>query len=224
MPLNILALSDIHERTVFLKRLREDKRVATADLVVVAGDITHFKHVGKAVEVLNEIYAILGKPVFFVPGNCDSRALLEFKGIDDRVYNIHGTIREFGGAYFFGIGGSTKTPFNTLIEFSEEELASLLAKWYDNLVEIRSNLVIVTHQPIKGYFDSVGGVNVGSVVYREYLEKIRPVAWITGHIHEHSGVVQYGDTTILHPGPFQRGFYGILIVGEKGSHGSVHRL
>lgn len=224
MRLSILALSDIHERTTFLRRLREDKRVSDIDLVVVAGDITHFKHVGKAVEVLNEIYAVLGKPVLFVPGNCDSRAVLEFEGIDDRVYNIHGTIREFGGAYFFGIGGSTKTPFNTLIEFAEEELASLFARWYDKLVETRNKLIIVTHQPIKGYFDSVGGINVGSAVYREYLEKIRPVAWITGHIHEHSGVAQHGNTTILHPGPFQRGFYGVLAISEKGSYGSVHRV
>jgi len=74
--------------------------------------------------------------------------------------------------------------------------------------------IVVTHQPIHGFFDEVNGVNTGSRVFREYLDRIKPILWITGHIHEHSGWSSRGETIILHPGPLMKGYYGLVKITD----------
>lgn len=220
MKMRILALSDIHERTRPLYFLR--KKVGDSpDIVIAAGDLTHFKPVGYALHVLRALSEALGADVLFVPGNCDPPELLKSEPQGIRARNIHGKAVELGGLYFYGIGGSGITPFGTLIEFDESSLRDLVkgAEGYPP-----EKLVMVTHQPILGYFDYVRGERVGSAAYREFLERRGPLLWITGHIHEHSGVVKHGRTTIVHPGPFNRGFYALIEIEGGDVRATIDRV
>lgn len=220
MKLRILAISDIHERTMPLyflgKRLGE-----RPDIVIAAGDLTHFKPIGYAVHVLKAISEALAADVLFVPGNCDPPELLKAEPEGLRARNIHGKAVELGGLYFYGIGGSGFTPFDTLIEFNENSLRDLVkgAEGYPP-----EKLVMVTHQPILGFFDYVRGDRVGSAAYREFLEEKAPLLWITGHIHEHSGISRHGRTTIVHPGPFNRGFYAIIEIDGEDVRATIDRI
>ncbi|MCY0867710.1 MAG: metallophosphoesterase [Desulfurococcus sp.] len=204
----ILVLSDIHERTQKLKLL--SKRVEVeggVDAVIVAGDLTYYKTMEVAVEVLRKLREAIGRPVFFIPGNCDDPRLLNAGEIYEGIIGVHGRAVVLDNYVLYGIGGGGISPFHTMIEFSEEEFSRFLneAEELDP-----SRLIMATHQPVHGFFDKVGGVNVGSRAFRRFLEERKPLLWVTGHIHEHSGWTRAGSTIIVHPGPFMRGYHALI--------------
>lgn len=213
----ILALSDIHEKISKLKTLAEVlvDRGIKLDVVVVAGDLTYFKTVDTAVKILEKTRQLFNTMVLFIPGNCDPVELLNVRNIGGNIVNLHGTTLELNGVVFSGIGGSGITPFNTMIEFSEVDFRELVENTYLSLQRFKDHMkIVVTHQPIHGFFDEVNGVNTGSRVFREYLDRIKPTLWITGHIHEHSGWSSRGETIILHPGPLMKGYYGLVKITD----------
>lgn len=213
--MKILALSDIHERTGKLRSLGTRLRELgyKPDIVVVAGDLTYFKDTMTAVKILRNIKDILESKIVFIPGNCDPPGLIEVRNVDNDIVNIHGEILTFQNYIFYGVGGSGITPFNTHIEYTEEEFRAFFGKIAG--FDLGDELIIITHQPIRGFFDEVRGVNVGSIVFLEVLNKLRPLLWITGHIHEHSGWIKHGDTTIVHPGPFMKGYYATIEITDR---------
>ncbi|MEM4489729.1 MAG: metallophosphoesterase family protein [Desulfurococcaceae archaeon] len=210
--MNILAISDVHEKISKVNglRLMLKEMEFIPEVVVVAGDLTYFKNVDIALKILRKIRELLGSRVLFVPGNCDPPDLIEIKEVGGNIINIHSRIIEVGGYIFYGIGGSGITPFNTLIEYSDEEFEEMLRTV--DLIHQKERLIMVTHQPISGYFDEISGINVGSRVFAKYLTKLKPLLWITGHIHEHSGVVGVDGTTIVHPGPLMKGYFALIEV------------
>lgn len=203
--MNILVLSDVHGKTGFLDRI--PKLPKEYDIVIVAGDLTYFKPIGFAIDVLRKIREKTGRTVYFIPGNCDDPALLGFS--EDGLINIHRRVVEYEGFLIYGIGGSNETPFKTWIEWGEKDFEEFLK----DLVNVDSRkLIMVTHAPPHGFMDDVNGLNVGSKALRKFLEVRKPLLWLTGHIHEHSGWVKFGETTILNPGPFMKGYYGIVSI------------
>lgn len=212
--MRLLVISDIHERVEKVKRLRTmlQERSFNPDLVIVAGDITYFKGVEMARSILNRIRELFGVKVFFVPGNCDSPELLRVEQFNANMVNLHTRLVEVSGYVFYGIGGGGVSPYNTLIEFTEEEFREFM-----HVLESMElpGLILVTHQPIHGFFDEVsGGDKIGSKVFAGLLHKVKPLLWITGHVHENSGWVVVGKTTVLHPGPLLRGYYGVVELEE----------
>ncbi|MEM1628690.1 MAG: metallophosphoesterase [Desulfurococcaceae archaeon] len=212
--MRLLVLSDIHERINNVKKLLSITKTLNVNLVLIAGDLTYFKDVEYAKRVLDKIKDLIRAKILFVPGNCDPEELInEYRDLNGDILNIHRSIYEYSGYVFYGIGGSGITPFNTIIEFDEE--------FFKNSLNAVSNidqdkLIILTHQPIRGFFDEVKDEHTGSKAFMEFLVEKQPLLWITGHIHEYSGFTKYGKTTIVHPGPFMRGYYGIVeIHGNK---------
>ncbi len=227
MSLILLAISDIHERIRSINKLVSEinSRGITIDIVIIAGDLTYFKGVSTAIKILKEIKEKLSvEYVFFVPGNCDDPKILGLKEISRGIINIHRNPVELEDYTFYGIGGGGLSPFNTLIEFSEKDFSEYV-NYIENVSVNTTNLVMTTHQPIRGFFDNVDGLNIGSQVFREFLEKRKPLLWITGHVHENSGWSISGRTVIVHPGPLMHGYYAFI----KLSSGcvldvSIHKL
>lgn len=215
IDLIILAISDIHER---LGRVREvkielDREKLRPDIVVIAGDITYFKDEKTASEILLKIRGLFDTRILFIPGNCDSPGLLGVENIDRDILNIHLRLHEVNGLGFYGIGGGGVSPFNTLIEYSEDEFREYISRL--NNMFFKGRLILVTHQPVYGYFDDVDGENIGSRVFLEYLHLLKPLLWVTGHVHENSGWIRVNDTTIVHPGPLMKGYYAIVEIDDK---------
>lgn len=205
----ILYLVDIHGNSSILDKLGSlDLNVS---FVVFGGDITNFGSVNQAIQILEKAYNVLKKPIVFVPGNCDDSDILNWVG-KDQIYPVHGKVLEIGGVKIGGIGGSTITPFNTYIEFTESEIKSIL----DNLKD-QDITVLVTHSPpYNTKLDKVySGNHVGSLEIRKFLELQKPSVVLTGHIHEAPGVDYIGDTPIVNPGPASRGNYALVNLGEK---------
>jgi Icc-related predicted phosphoesterase len=213
----LLAISDIHDRVKQISRVASeiDSLGIRVDATIVAGDLTYFKGAQTAKRILVELKEKLkSEYVLFVPGNCDDPATLNISEINHGITNIHGNVAQIGIYVLYGVGGGGISPFNTLIEFSEEELR----KYINYIREVHgdmSNTIIVTHQPIYGFFDDVNGLNIGSKAFREFLDKHQPLLWITGHVHENSGYTVSGKTTIIHPGPLMHGQYALVKLDDK---------
>lgn len=221
--LSILALSDIHERTQRFKALAKlVKEAGGVGLTIVAGDITYFKPANIAIKILEKLHEAVGSPILFIPGNCDDPRLTGSLDTSNNILNIHGKPVEAEGYIFYGIGGGGVSPFNTLIEYSEDDFNDLIrrASGIDP-----GRLIMVTHQPVNGFFDEVDDMHIGSKVFREFMRARQPLLWITGHIHEHSGWIRSDGTVIVHPGPFMHGYYALITIsGSSVTDVSIKRI
>ncbi len=211
--MRILALTDIHGRISKAKKILASVR--EVDIVIVAGDITHFEPWEKAVEILEILRESSNATVLFVPGNCDDPELLNYEDKDNEIINIHGKSYGLNNYIVFGIGGSNPTPFGTPIEFSEEKISEILDKFEEDTSG--RSIIMVTHAPIHGINDKIMGVHVGSKALRDFLEKHsdKISLWITGHLHEYRYATNYNGTIIINPGPAMRGYYGLIEVSRE---------
>ena len=208
--MKLLAITDIHDRGRYAKKLSAVKR----DLTLVIGDITYFKSRDFALKILEAIKT--DRPLLFVPGNCDDRGLLHLKEVYG-ITNIHGDKVEYENAVFIGLGGSNITPFATPIEFSEEEIWDILVKVVNNVKLDDKLLILVSHTP--PYNSKVDlthfGEHVGSVSVRRFIEEYQPALCLCGHIHEARGIDRIGNTLVVNPGPLMYKYYAIIEIKDK---------
>ncbi|PKL68619.1 MAG: metallophosphoesterase [Methanobacteriales archaeon HGW-Methanobacteriales-1] len=200
--MNILAISDLHGSThKALNNYLKDNKI---DLIVIAGDITHFGPAELAEDILNEIssYDI---PVVAIPGNCDPLGVSSQLD-NSKAINIHGKSTAIKNVGICGFGGSNLTPFDTPLEFGEieifEELDKIMVEMKDQDIKI-----LVTHAPpLNTNADKLpNGDHVGSESIRKIIEDYNPDINICGHIHEAQSIDQIGETIILNPGQIMDG-------------------
>ncbi|MDO8870026.1 MAG: metallophosphoesterase [Methanobacteriaceae archaeon] len=200
--MNILAISDLHGSTH--KALNNYLKNNKIDLIVIAGDITHFGPAELAEDILNEIssYDI---PVVAIPGNCDPQGVSSQLDNSNAI-NIHGKSTAIKNVGICGFGGSNLTPFDTPLEFGEieifEELDKIMVEMKDQDIKI-----LVTHAPpLNTNADKLpNGDHVGSESIRKIIEDYKPNINICGHIHEAQSIDQIGETIILNPGQIMDG-------------------
>ncbi|MBS3809221.1 MAG: metallophosphoesterase family protein [Desulfobacterales bacterium] len=199
----LIGLSDIHGETAIIDRMGHI--LSRADAVLLAGDITHFSHAGKAERVVEAVRRH-ARCVLAVPGNCDHNDVNDW--LEQEGINLHCRTRTFGNIGIAGLGGSIYTPFNTPFEYSETQVRRFLS---DAAAGLPENLpfVLVSHQPpADTACDRIrGGRHVGSRELREFIETYQPLAGFTGHIHESVTTDHIGRTKIVNPGQLRRGCY-----------------
>jgi len=221
----ILAVTDIHDRSRYAKKLANIKK----DLTVVIGDMTYFRSKDQAIKILKSLKG--NEPLLFVPGNCDDYELLHVRRING-IVNIHGESVSYDneGLVFIGLGGSNVTPFTTPIEFTEEEIWETLIKALHNAGINRNSkdrsLILVSHVP--PYNTSLDlthyGEHVGSISVRRFIEEFQPILCLCGHIHEARGIDKIGNTLIVNPGPLMHKFYAIIRIEGKKVDVNMYRL
>lgn len=210
--MRILFLADIHGETKYFKALTE--RAEQSDLILVAGDITHLGGRKEAETILN-LLREYGKPVYLVPGNCDTLGALGY--FKEEEVNLHHSARSFEGYNLMGLGGALPGPLKTPLVFSEEKFKKLLVTMTTDKLK-GSSTVLVSHEPPYGSrLDKVMKVrHAGSKVLREWIETRQPLVCLCGHIHESSGIDRLGKTLCANPGTFSRGKYGLLDITPEG--------
>ena len=205
--MRIIAFGDIHSE---LGPFASILNVARADLVVITGDLTNFGGIKEAQTVLTEVRAV-NQNILALPGNLDMKdvnTLLEETGV-----TLHGRGRRIAPTVVMhGVGGSNITPFKTPNEYSEEEIADLLAAGFSEIADAVKNgaiHILVAHPPPqKTATDKISaGVHVGSQAVRAFIETHQPALCLTGHIHEARAVDTIGATTVVNPGMIKEGGY-----------------
>jgi len=180
--MRFLAFSDIHGDWERLKVLLSTE----ADLYVSAGDVAN----GNRDDFILFMRLCGRKPVLAVPGNNELPEWIP------NYMNLHGEKKNVQGIVFGGIGGSPRTPFNTIFEW-EEDYA------YEVLERVGYVDVLVSHAPPKGTRLALtySGIDAGSEAVRWYIEEYVPRIVVVGHIHEREGMVErIGGTLLVNPG------------------------
>ncbi len=202
----LLCISDIHGES---KGLGEVLSAATdADVIVVAGDVTHLGGYAEAEKVLAPLVES-GKPVVAVAGNMDGEGVQRF--LQERGIDIHGRGIAIGPVGFHGLGGSNPSPFHTPFEIAADEARSLLERGHAEIAD-RDFRILISHAPPKDtkLDRSFTGMHVGSLEVLEFIRVREPHLCISGHIHESSGEDTVGRTLCLNIGPYKSGRYALV--------------
>lgn len=215
--MKILVVADIHGHTRELEKVLGGIDVKGVDLVVCPGDFTdmvskpsEFSQIDIAEVALQKLLA-LGKPLLCVPGNQDPYEILEM--FDEYGVNLHNRVVKFQGIDIMGWGGAP-TPFNTIIEPSEEETREALDRM---AAGVKGNFILVVHAPPKNTkVDLIeGGKHVGSPAIRRFIEQKNPLLALSAHIHEAGGLDSIRGNQVFYPGPVFGGWYGVVELEGK---------
>ncbi|MEM4650167.1 MAG: metallophosphoesterase [Candidatus Bathyarchaeia archaeon] len=169
--MKLLAFADIHGSLESTEKIIKLTSIINVDAILIAGDIA-INDLNLAKKILMKIESSFSKPIFFVPGNMDSRSLTFFKS--DKIKSVHGSCETIGDFSIIGVGGAVSflsTPF----ELTEKEIELKLneaLKAYK-----RGSLILLSHAPPKNTkLDKVGiNLHVGSNAIRKFIEERRPV-------------------------------------------------
>ncbi len=204
-------ISDIHGALDRVEKVGD--RIASADLVVLAGDLT-LKGGRAEAEALLDMVASRNGNIVAVHGNMDREEVNEL--LDERGYGLHGRGRIVDGVGFFGIGGSNPTPIRTRSEYSEGRIADLLSRGYDSVRDAETK-VLVSHAPPKGLCDrTFFFIRAGSTALRDFLKAHGDVRLcLSGHIHEASGTCFEGGVCVVNAGALKSGRYAEIELGEN---------
>ena len=207
----ILAVTDIHAALSKVRKINELPR----DLTIVAGDMADNDY-ETAITILRELER--GSPLLWVPGNCDHPRLTgETKGPGKNIHGKNVEVELGGGlrVRVAGVGGSLYTPFDTPIEYGEEQLDNLLSTALRGVEPGKSFIMVVHTPPYASGLDRIhGGSYVGSRVLRRYLRTYKPLLLITGHIHEAWGATVVEGVLTVNPGPLREGRYALIELEE----------
>lgn len=210
--IKIIAFGDIHMATA---KSMEIPGIREADLILLTGDLTNYGGAPEAKRVLNEIMAI-NPNVLAQFGNLDNPAVNDY--LEDLDINMHGQAHLFRRQIILiGAGGSNRTPFHTPSEFSEDQLADIVATAHRQALNFISlaeplnkrkiPLILVSHSP--PYNTTTDRLynrrHVGSRAIRSFIEQHQPDLCIAGHIHESKGIDTIENTPIYNPGMLRQG-------------------
>ena len=206
----IVALSDIHGSIENLELIGTE--LAGAELVLVAGDITHFGGWDKADYVIGNLRKYNPR-ILAVSGNCDRQDVEDYLGAEE--IGLHCRCVDVNGVIFAGISGAypeVPPAPNETGENGFERCVTII----ESKISADKPLVLLTHQPARGTnIDCISGRHAGSEAIRDFVVRNRPILAVSGHIHEAIGTDKVGETVLVNPGPLRRGHWArIEIVGR----------
>lgn len=198
--MNLCVIADLHGTTTYSSYLKS----ISYDLLVICGDITHFGHAGEARTILSTVPTLY----LAVHGNCDYEDVLDV--LEEEGCSLHQKTVKWDNETFCGLGGANYFKGKTPSEFTEQEI-------YDELSSIEKDCILVTHvPPYKTAVDRVFKIkHAGSTALRQVVEERCPAVLLCGHIHEGRGQDFIGDTLVVNPGEFSRGYYAVVSTEER---------
>jgi Icc-related predicted phosphoesterase len=201
-----IGFGDIHEDISLLNEIPD---LASADGVIISGDITNRGGKQKADQILKRISAV--NPIIYAQiGNMDRAEITDY--LEEKGWNIHARGKQLGDNIgIMGVGYSTPTPFRTPSEVPDAMLEQWLTEGYEQIKHL-PKLILVAHDPPFGSkaAELPSGQNVGNKSVLEFIRRVQPDICITGHIHEAASEDFIGKTKVLNPGMLCMGGYVLI--------------
>lgn len=220
--MRILAVSDIHGYRTGIEFLTPVAQ--GCDLILVAGDITDFGGRDAAAAVLSP-FAGLEARMACVAGNCDGQDVLAW--LAEEGISVDGRSRMMGGFRVSGVGGGLYHHGMTPNEATEEELAAGMEAAIASSAGVAesSPSIHLTHTPPNGTsLDRRKNRQVGSHSLRECLDRVKPLLWVSGHIHESRSVSRLGPSLLVNPGPLNEGCYALISIDDGRAEAELRKL
>jgi uncharacterized protein len=208
--MTILCVSDIHGAAAGLDELLSGD--GQADIVIVAGDITHLGGRTEAQAVLSPILSA-GARLVAVAGNMDREPARRYLG--ELGVDLHARGIVMDGVGFMGLGGGTPSPFGTPWELDDAEAQRCLEAGFAGTAGAAFR-VLVSHAPPRGTKLDLGPGrrHFGSGPVRELLLRGQVDLCICGHIHESAGEDRLGRAQCVNIGPFKDGNYALVTIDD----------
>ncbi len=203
---DIVFITDIHGKFDIVYEIFNRE---SPDYVLIGGDVTDL---GDTLDGVIPFMEDIPAPTFVIPGNCDSRDILQVLEASDAIL-IHRKSIDLGKIAISGIGGSNATPFSTPFEHSEEDLEAITKEVAAKTGNNRWN-ILVTHTPPYGALDEVApGVHVGAFPIAKIVKNFDIIC--CGHIHEQRGICELEHRICVNPGPAYAGNYAVITLDDE---------
>ena len=205
--MKFLLVSDLHSSALALETIARHSADLKPDFILVAGDLTLFGPAGYVDEL-----ALLGKvPILAVTGNCDTPDVVErMKTVG---ISICDDIKIVGPLDIAGV------PWTGRKRIFEGLRPELLAKLNER--DKKRPFVVLSHCPAFSVLDEARpGLHAGSQSISDIVASEKPLALLTGHVHESRGVAPLGGTVCVNAGPAMEG-HAALVRYERGKLGVV---
>jgi Icc-related predicted phosphoesterase len=207
----LLSLPDIHGDIANIGELTDE--LASADLALLVGDITHFGGEPEARRIVDAIRQV-NPQVLAVAGNCDYPEVEDY--LCREGLSLHRRAVLVEGIEFLGVGSSLPCPGRTPNEISDADFERYLEEAGAGVLP-GAPMILVAHQPPSGTINDLAsmGDHVGSKAVRSFVEAHQPLLCLTGHIHEGIGIDTLGNTKVVNPGPWRHNRYALArIAGD----------
>ncbi len=192
--MKILAFSDTHLHKKALNLIKQKSK--KVDILICGGDISWFSHGLK--EVLKDLDHSLKKPMFIIPGNHEEgKNLEEICNPLKNIYYTNKQTKRIGKFIFFFWWGGGFEQTDIQLEKATKRLKEQKQK--------EDKVIFITHGPpyntALDFLDWAG--HVGCKSQRKFLQEIKPILHICGHLHENFNKKQLfnNKTLIINPGP-----------------------
>ena len=195
--MKFLTFTDLHEDKGLLKDLVERASKKDIDFIVCCGDISSF---GRGLRYNLTKLNSVGKKVLVIPGNHEEgkSGFNEIIGNLPNCINLDRRAIKIGDYVFLGYGGGG-------FSMQDAEFRKISREWYGKYKD--EKIILVTHGPPydteldKLEMNESQDRHVGNKDYRKFIERIKPMVAISGHLHETVGKSdKIGNTKLINPG------------------------
>ncbi len=180
-----------------------------------------------------------GIPLITSPGNDDFFEIDDVLNGSPHVQYHEMEITELGGYEVLHCGGSTKTPWDTEREFTEEQYAERFAELVPQVKDMSRCIFNVHCPPMDTVLDQCPkldenlqvvfemgnpvSMHAGCQVLADTIAAEQPLLGLHGHIHEGRGIIKIGKTVCVNPGSvYPEGILqGVLITLQDGEFQGV---
>ncbi|MFC1728014.1 metallophosphoesterase [Nanoarchaeota archaeon] len=187
--MKILAFVDTHGSLAALKRI--EKMAKDANILICAGDLSVFEQdLDLLIERLNKI----GKPVLIIHGNHETEEEMKKScSLFKNVTYFHKKVHVIDNYAFVGYGGGGFSVTDKKFETWTKKIKPKLKN---------KKVVLVTHAPpYNTKVDNIMGDSCGNKSIRKFIENVKPVLSISGHLHECVGTDKINKSRLINPGP-----------------------
>lgn len=225
--MDLLVIGDNHGDIENMISYIEKLENFNIDVIIYMGDFTDLNTPKGFTQkditnILIEELKSLGKTILAIPGNNDTKDIIEI--LEKQGISLHSEGKIIGEYGFYGFGGA-KTPFKTPFEPTEEELKQGLERAYNQVSSTKYKIQITHNPPINTGIDVIrAGAHVGSPIVRKFIEEKKPIIALSAHIHEAKGVDKLGETFLLNAGKFPEGYFGLININGNDVKGRVLNL
>ena len=186
--MRIYAVADIHGRRDRMILIKENTIKLKPDVLIVAGDITHFIDPVPTIARLNDMPV----PVLAIRGNTDLKRVEHLIGKYPNIRPLHLKNIVIENAGFVGMSGTVPVPFSSRISLREGPVIGKVMSL------LKRDSILVAHPPPWGTLDEVlGRFHAGCRSLRRIVSRIQPRLLICGHIHERPGTAFIGETLVI---------------------------
>ena len=186
--MRIYAVADIHGKPERIALIRQKIAECLPDMLIVAGDITHYTNCAAVIKQLNGMPV----PVLAIRGNTDPPKVDRLLDRCPNTASLHLKQHSLKGNQIVGISGTIPVPFSSRLGFCEKKIIRALA------MITSDKSVLVAHPPPRGTLDEVfGNLHAGSRSLQQLVLKCRPKLLLCGHIHERPGLASLGETRVV---------------------------